>query len=184
MEIAAQIISLIAAAINIASFQMKDNKRLFLCKGISGALFSANFFLLGNTTAGALNAVNLLRGSVLAGGDKWHKTRWLLLIQGLYVTCCILTIGKSRTAIGGVVFSLIVSLLATAAQLTETFFHWGRNGKHIRLAQLFIFSPFWLFNNIVTGSIGGIITEVFGIGSVIISIVRYGIDGFEVQENK
>ncbi len=163
--ILAQIISLAAAAFNIFSYQMKDNRRLFLAKGISGALFAINYFLLGNYTAAALNAVNLLRGGILAGGTRWHKVRWLILVQGLYITCCVITFGKSQTAVGGAVFAMVVSVLATLAQLAETFILWGRNGKHIRLAQLGFISPFWLFNNIVTGSIGAVIKEIFAICS-------------------
>ena len=178
LNITAQIISIFAAAFNIFSYQMKDNRRLFLSKGISGALFAVNFIMLGNFTAGALNAVNLLRGAVLAGGEKWHKKRWLWLVQGLYLLCCIVTFGKSRTMIGGPVFAMVVSLLATTSQIVETAILWGNNGKHIRLAQISFISPFWLFNNIVTGSIGGIVTEIIGMCSVVISFIRYGMDGF------
>ena len=178
ITILAQIISILAAAFNIFSYQMKDNRRLFLSKGISGALFAVNFILLGNFTAGALNAVNLPRGAVLAGGEKWHKKRWLFLVQGLYLLCCVVTFGKSRTMIGGAVFAMVVSLLATASQLIETAILWGNNGRHIRLAQISFISPFWLFNNIVTGSIGGIVTEIFGMCSVIISFLRFGWNGF------
>ena len=178
LNITAQIISIFAAAFNIFSYQMKDNRRLFLSKGISGALFAVNFIMLGNFTAGALNAVNLLRGAVLAGGEKWHKKHWLWLVQGLYLLCCIVTFGKSRTMIGGPVFAMVVSLLATTSQIVETAILWGNNGKHIRLAQISFISPFWLFNNIVTGSIGGIVTEIIGMCSVVISFIRYGMDGF------
>ena len=178
ITILAQVISIFAAAFNIFSYQMKDNRRLFLSKGISGALFAVNFIMLGNFTAGALNAVNLLRGAVLAGGEKCHKKRWLFLVQGLYLLCCIVTFGKSRTMIGGAVFAMVVSLLATTSQIIETAILWGNNGKHIRLAQISFISPFWLFNNIVTGSIGGIVTEIIGMCSVVISFVRYGMDGF------
>ena len=66
----------------------------------------------------------------------------------------------------------------------ETFILWGRNGRHIRVAQLCFVSPIWLFNNTVTGSIGGIITEVFGIVSVVISFLRYGWNGFEDDTKK
>jgi len=180
----AQLVSLAAAFFNIISYQMKDNKRLFLSKGISGALFAVNFFLLGNVTAAALNLVNLLRGAVLAGGDRWHRIGWLLLVQGLYIGGCIITFGKSEVAIGGAVFAMVLSILATISQLVETYILWGRNGKHIRIAQLAFVSPFWLFNNIVTGSIGGIITEAIGICSVIVSMLRYGVNGFEVNIKK
>ena len=178
----AQTISLAGAAFNILSYQMKDNRRMFLAKGISGALFAINFFMLGNYTAAALNAVNLLRGGILAGGTRWRKVRWLLLIQGLYIICCVLTFGKSQMAIGGAVLAMVVSVVTTSSQLAETFILWGRNGKHIRVAQISFISPIWLFNNIVTGSLGGVITEVFGICSVIISFMRYGINGFEKDE--
>ena len=178
LNILAQIISLAAAAFNIFSYQMKDNRRLFLAKGISGALFALNFIMLGNFTAGALNAVNLLRGAVLAGGEKWHKKRWLFLVQGLYLLCCVVTFGKSHTMLGGAVLAMVVSLLATVSQLVETAILWGNNGKHIRIAQISFISPFWLFNNIVTGSVGGIITEVIGMCSVVISFIRFGWNGF------
>ena len=53
------------------------------------------------------------------------------------------------------------------------------NGKYIRMAQLFISSPCWLIYNFVSGTIGGVICEVFVIASTVISIIRYGFDGFE-----
>ena len=184
MEMLAQIASFAAAAFNIVSYQMKDNRRLFLSKGISGALFAVSFFLFGNYTAAVLNLVNLLRGSVLAGGERWHKWPWLLLTQALYVGGCVLTFGKSEVLLGGAVFAIVLSLVTTASQLIETQILWGRNGKHIRLAQISFISPIWLFTNVVTGSIGGVITEIFGMTSVVISIARYGLNGFEVQEQK
>ena len=45
MELAAQIIGLVAAAFNIYAFQMKGNKYLYLRRAIGGTLFAISFFM-------------------------------------------------------------------------------------------------------------------------------------------
>ena len=80
--------------------------------------------------------------------------------------------------------AMILSVVTTIIQLLETCTLWTRNGKIIRMAQICAISPVWLINNILTGSIGGVVTEVFGIGSVILSFLRYGMDGFETEKTE
>jgi len=183
MNFIAQAAGLAGAGLNIFSYQMKDNRRLYLFKGVSGVLFALQFFLLGNLTAALLNLVNLLRAVALTNA-RMKSSRWsFALIQLLYILCCVFTFGKSEVAIGGAVLAMVLSVVTTAIQLIETCTLRTRNGRIIRIAQLCAISPVWLANNILTGSIGGVITEVFGISSVIISFIRYGANGFEV-ENK
>lgn len=183
MNILAQVAGLAGAGLNIVSYQMKDNRRLYLFKGISGILFALQFFLLGNLTAALLNLVNLFRAVALTS-DRMKSSRWsFTLIQVMYIACFVLTFGKSEVAFGGAVLAMILSIVTTAIQLVETCTLMTRNGKIIRVAQLCAISPVWLTNNFLTGSIGGVITEVFGISSVIISFIRYGVNGFEVEKN-
>ena len=96
ITILAQIISIFAAAFNIFSYQMKDNRRLFLSKGISGALFAVNFILLGNFTAGALNAVNL--ADFLADS---RKISFDMVVKVMYETGKNLLSDYRETASGG-----------------------------------------------------------------------------------
>ena len=67
-----------------------------------------------------------------------------------------------------------IALLPLLGQLGGTVGMWQRNSAKLRLWQLFGSSPFWLINNILVFSIGGILCEVFVITSVLISIARYG----------
>ena len=55
-----------------------------------------------------------------------------------------------------------------------------RDGKKIRLCQLFIISPRWLAYDalIPTPSIGGILTEIINICSVCLALYRYRKIGF------
>ena len=73
----------------------------------------------------------------------------------------------------------VFSIIALVAQLIGTFAMWSQNGKTIRVLQLAAVSPLWLIHNVFVFSIGGIICEVFNLGSIIVSIIRFGIDGFE-----
>lgn len=182
MNILAQITGLAGAGLNIFSYQMKDNRRLYLFKGVSSVLFAFQFFLLGNFTAALLNLVNLFR-SVALTSDKMKSSRWTFaLIQLLYILCCVFTFGKGEVAIGGAMLAMVLSVVTTAIELLETCALMTRNGKIIRIAQLGIISPVWLTNNFLTGSIGGVITEIFGICSVVVSFIRYGVNGFEVEK--
>lgn len=80
--------------------------------------------------------------------------------------------------------AMILSVVTTLIQLIETCALMTRNGRIIRMAQVCVISPVWLVNNFLTGSIGGVVTEVFGIGSVILSFLRYGMNGFEQESDK
>ena len=77
-----------------------------------------------------------------------------------------------------------LSILVTAAQLVGTYAMWDRNGKKLRILQFFVVSPCWLTHNIVAFSIGGIITEAVNLGSVIVSVLRFGINGFVEEISK
>ena len=72
-----------------------------------------------------------------------------------------------------------LSVLVTIAQLVSTTTMFSRNGKVIRIFQFFLVCPAWLYNNIVTMAVGGIITEVVSMVSILVSFLRFGLNGFE-----
>ena len=168
----ARIISLIAAGITIFSFQMKDNKRLFLLQALSGLLFAISFALPGNWSGAWMNIINIFRGGILAAGRKWSNPYVFIIIEALYIVAGIAT------------YAGWLSLLVMCAQLIGTIAMWTRNGRTIRILQFCVISPSWLIYNIFTLNIGGIITEIFGIVSVIVSIIRFGWNGFEDEKSK
>ena len=166
METIGQIIGLVAAAMIILSFQAKNTKLLFVMQTIGGVLFAVSFFMIGSITAALLNLIGLPRGLILTAGEKWNK--WYILVA---LELAILGIG---------IFSYenYLSIVTVCAQLVGTAALWTRKGKMIRILQFCIVSPLWLFNNIMSFAIGGIITEVVSMMSVIVSIIRFGLNGF------
>lgn len=169
MELAAQIIGLVAAAFNIYAFQMKGNKYLYLLRAIGGTLFAISFFMKGAPTAALLNLACLLQGAILAAGPKWTNRYTLTLVLAIFL------------AIGIFTYSGWLSILITSAQLVSAVAMFSRNGKLIRFGNFFYASPVWLVNNIVVFSLGGIITEVVTLVSILISFIRFGWNGFEDQ---
>jgi len=166
MEIIAQIISIAAMIVSIFSVQFKTNKAMFICRGISGFMFSLSYFLLGAYTGAALNLINLLR-SILVINKKTQGRPYMALIIAIYATATAFTFGG------------YLSILILLAQSAESFVMWGRNGKHIRYCLLFFVSPIWLFYNIMSFSIGGILAEAFVITSTIVSFIRFRKTGFD-----
>ena len=78
----------------------------------------------------------------------------------------------------------ILPFLGTAGM---TVAGWKGNGKHIRLANLFVCCPAWLIYDIYSHSIPGALCETFSLCSIAISVMRYGWkaldgDGEEVKK--
>ena len=167
MENLAQIIGILGTCAAFISFQLKENKKFFILQATSGLMFALNFLLLGAPTGCVLNLINIYRGAVMAGGKRLHKLPFLISIQAIYIIATVFT------------YTNIFSVIALTAQLIGTFAMWSGSGKTIRILQLFCVSPLWLVHNIFVFSIGGIVCEVFNIGSIIVSLIRFGKKGFE-----
>lgn len=135
-------------------------------------MFVINFFMLGSYTGALLNGICFFRSVILALGKKWSKPWVCILFQLLFITAGVLT------------YSGCVSMVIAAAQAITTASMWSRNGKAIRYFNFFVNSPAWLWNNIYYFSIGGILAEAFSMLSVIISFIRFGFNGFEVEKSK
>lgn len=169
IEFIAQILGILGTIFAFVSFQLKENKKFFILQALSGCMFALNFLLLGAYTGCLLNFINIFRGAVMVGGKKMNKPYWLIITLALYTIATVFT------------YTNIFSLIALVAQLVGTLAMWSRNGKTIRVLQLFCVSPLWLVHNIFVFSIGGIICEVFNLGSIIVSLIRFGVSGFEKE---
>ena len=172
LEITAQIIGIFAFIFNALSYQAKKNKHLYLMQAISGSLFTINFWLLNDYTASLLNVVGVFRGIALVAGKKWNSLPVYLAIQAAFLASGIFT------------FDGWLSAAITLAQLICTTTLWSRNGKIIRAVQFGVLSPIWLTNNICSGSIGGIVAEITALLSILISFLRFGWNGMDVEHKK
>ncbi len=166
MDIVTQAIGVLGMLIAFISFQCKENKKFFLLQAASGASFAIHFFLLGSYTGAFLNSLNILRGFACGFAPKKLRTAICILMAVLYTTVTLLT------------WESPIHLLVLVAQLTGTTVMWYNNGKIIRIAQFCVTSPIWLIHNIYYFSLGGILCESFNLISIVVSILRYGFDGF------
>ena len=160
MQIAGQIVSVIAMALVVLSFQMKSNKMLLVVQMLANFLFAVSYFLLGVYTASIVNLIAMLRSLALY---FWaDKNSNLLLI----------------TTLIAFTYAGVPTILVLVASIVDSFSMWKNDGKFIRYARLFAVSPLWLVHNIIRFSLGGLICEIFSIISCIIAFIRYKKEGF------
>lgn len=170
IDIVAQAVSVVAAGLLILSYQFKKNKTLYIFQVFGTLLFAVSFIMLGSYTAAAMNIIALVRSVLLAKGGIFAKTPFLGLILVAIVVSTVFT------------YSGWLSLLIFVAMMIQSLAVWTRNGKILRYGQLFVSSPLWIIHNSINFSMGGLVAECFVMTSIIVSFVRYGINGFEGVE--
>lgn len=165
-DIIAQVIGILGTCAAILAFQCKKNTHMFLAQALSGLLFTVNFIMLGAYGGGLLNFVNVIRGVALVYiPDKHRKLVCLgsILLYGLVTV---------------ITYEGYMSIIILVAQIVGTITMMINSGKIIRLTHLCVVGPLWMYHNYACGSIGGVLCEVFNITSIIVSIIRHGINGF------
>ena len=170
----AQAIGIVAMLFNILSYQQKTSKGVIIMQLFGGALFSINFFMLGATVGGILNAIAVLRAIVFANKEKLRADNiaWLIVFVGLFVTSYVLTF-----TLFGKVFTLssaVLELLPVIAMTATTISFRINTASVIRKYGL-ISSPSWLIYNICNFALGAIICEAVSLVSIFIGMIRFDI---------
>ena len=163
----AQAVGLMGAAFVIGSYQCKKNTSLIIVQSIGSFLFLINYFMLGAYTGAFMNLACVIRGGIFCAGDKTRKPFILVALNLLLIVGAIFT------------WENALSILPLLGMISVTVGMYFNDGKWIRIAQLFVSSPCWLIYNFASGTIGGVICEIFVICSAVVSIIRYGFNGFE-----
>lgn len=163
MEWPIQIIGMVGTALVILSFQFRGQK-LFVLQMIAAVIFTVHFGLLGAYAGMTQNFLGVVRNALLSfDSKKWARSPiWFWLLNISYIVCGLITWQNWFSALP--IIAMIVSTVAM----------WNKNGRHIRLAQLFVVSPCWITYNVSVFSISGIATESFNMISVLVSIARFG----------
>ncbi len=167
--IATQIIGFIGTGLFVFSYQFKDSKRLFFVQMCANIAYVIHFFMLGAFTGSINIAISLLRNFVLINSNKtWARSKyWLWLFVAMHITVTFFTWQDS------------FSLLPAIGMIAITIASWTRNGKKIRMTNIFINSPAWLIYDIYTVSYSGIVCELLTLISVIVSFFRYGVKALD-----
>ena len=158
-----QAIGFLATALQVGSFQFKSSRRLIFVQLCANTAFLVHLLMLG-AYSGCVNVFfSCIRNLLLNSNRPWaHKKVWMWLLTAANIAGTILT------------WQNLFSILPCIAVVSLNFAAWSRNGKKIRLTNIFAVSPSWLIYDIYTGSLSGIITELICLGSVAVSVLLYG----------
>lgn len=171
MKILTQIIGIAAMIASVYSFQLNKHKHIMIVQIVATALFGIQYYLLGAFTGAMLDAVGVVRDIVFYNKDKkWASSNiWTVVFALLMVAFGIITYQ------GWVSIFMIISMVLNT--ITFSFI----KPKLVRRTIL-IASPFMLVYNILTGSVGGIINEVFAEISSVVGMFRHDIKKKDVSK--
>ncbi len=172
IEVIAQGIGILAMVFNILSYQGKKQSTIIGMQLIGGALFAANFLLLGAFVGGVLNVIAVIRAVVFLFKDrlKTDKLPWFIGFIGSYIAVYILSFtvfGKPVTA-----FNLGIELLPVIGMIALNIGFRRTDAADVRKFGL-LSSVSWLIYNITAGSWGAIICETFTLASIGIGMLRH-----------
>lgn len=161
--IIAQVIGIIATVITIFSFQAKERGIILILQTTSGALWGIHFALLQRFGGMALQIVSVIRGIVFFFKPK---RKFLSSPITMAVVMILFIVAGIITFEGPISLCPMIAMMASTLALFQT--------KENRIRALYLISsPLWLFYDAMVGSIGGVITELFTIVSIIIALIRY-----------
>lgn len=172
LQLIAQAIGIVAMAFNILSYQQKTPRRVITFQLFGSTLFAANYLLIGAPVGMCMNIIGILRALVYSNREKFRADRaaWLILFVSMFAGSYILSFtvfGMELTLRNG-----ILELLPVIGMTATTISFRLQNAATIRKFGLISF-PCWVTYNAVSGSIGGVICELFSICSIVIGLIRY-----------
>ena len=158
-------IGFIGVALSLLSYQIKSNKVLYMMQTLGCLVFCLQFALMGQFSGTFSLFVTILRNCMILGHKKyeWLKWKgWILVLMGISVFVMILT------------WNGPLSILATLGVFACHYFYWENDAQKIRIGNLFIASPSWIIYDVCVGNLAGVVNESICMGSVLLSIYRYG----------
>lgn len=152
----AQLLGYVALVLGVAAFLQKTDRRLKALLSGESAVYTLHFLLLGNIPAAISASLSSLRNGLAIR----FRAPWL---AGLFF---VLHLGLGGAAVRHPAGWLPVLACCLA---TYVVFYW--TGVRLRLVLL-VCTLLWLANNILSGSIGGTILELFIAAANLATIFR------------
>lgn len=157
----------------IISFQIKSNRALYIVQTIANVFYCLQFLLIG-AFGGLFNmGLQIIRNLLLINYNKWSWLKW----RGWAPVFCVPSIIYML-----VTWTNPLDILPFLAYAVSTFAFFSNSAKFIRLSELFCVSPAWLVYDLIMGAYGGVLTEIVILGSVIVSIIRFGWKGLDSED--
>lgn len=172
-KIIANIFGVISTICFIISFQIKSNKALYIIQSIANVFYCLQFLLLG-AYGGLFNmGMQIVRNLLLIKLNTWAWLKW----KGWGPVFCIPSLIYMFITWTGP-----LDLIPFIAYSVSTLAFFTDSARFIRLSELFCVSPAWLIYDIINGAYGGVLNELVILGSVIVSIVRFGWKGLDSED--
>ena len=165
-----QIIGYIAMAIVLITFQFKTQKTIIILQFFSTLLFSIHFFMLGAYSGALLNALCMVRAFVYANLSGWggHKA-WMYFFIFMTFVCYALTVSLFIPDPTPAQFAL--EILPVIGNVITCIGMRKEKAADVRRYTL-CSSPLWFSYNVISGSIGGALTEAIASLSIITAMIR------------
>ena len=162
IEIAGQIISLIAVILSFITYQMKSKKGIMVMLSVATGISCIAYALLGGTVALVLNLVSIVRNVCF-----YHKDKKILSSKAVPIVLALIMGFLSIFTWEGAhsVFFVVGLMLNTLAM---GYF----NAQNLRWSILLTSSLIMIYNLFIP-SIGGTVNEVVAITSAVIGLIRY-----------
>lgn len=164
MEFFIQLIGFLGILASIISFQCKRGGNILIFRTLNEMLFAVQYFFLGAYTGTAMNIVGSARNLIFKRQIK--NGRSTVVTAVIFCICF--------TVFGIFTWQGIKSILTIVAKILSTIAYGNKNTTFVRCVIL-ITSASWLIYNAMVFSIAGVICEMFTLGSIIVSLIRYGI---------
>lgn len=167
-QIVAQSLGIIAFFIAVLSFQRKTQRGIMTMQIFSCFCFTVHFLILGAMGGFILNLIAFFR-SMIYSFRKNHKWAASIVWVYVFIPCAI------ASGVYSIIFAEGISaVLPTLGMIITTFAGRMEKASSVRFLTL-LNSPLWLAYNLIEGSIGGAMTEIVSICSIIIAILRLDI---------
>ncbi|MDD4200452.1 MAG: YgjV family protein [Eubacteriales bacterium] len=157
----------------IISFQIKSNRALYIVQTIANVFYCLQFLLIGAFGELFNMGLQIIRNLLLINYNKWSWLKW----RGWAPVFCVPSIIYML-----VTWTNPLDILPFLAYAVSTFAFFSNSAKFIRLSELFCVSPAWLVYDLIMGAYGGVLTEIVILGSVIVSIIRFGWKGLDSED--
>ncbi len=160
--IVAQIFGVLGMLFGFISYQNNSHKRIMIMKSLSEGLFAIHYFLLNSYTGLAMNCIGITRNIVFTYLVLKKKST----IPYIVFFSVVMAVVGSFTWIGW------ISIFAIFGKICTTVAYGIKDPKWVRFVSVPSCCS-WLIYNTYCHSIAGILTEAFGLASIIIASIRF-----------
>lgn len=164
MKIAATIFGIIAVALFLLCYQLKERRSIIICNIISRAAYIIQYILLFAFVGAAMDSAALLSSFLASKRDTRLVRRYRIPIL-IFVNAVIVGVGI-------LLYENVYSIAAIVGVLLETVALWMTREQVIRILSL-IAAPVWLIYNAACGAWGSVLGNALTVVSILIALFMY-----------